>query len=60
MERQMTHAETFAQIATQKDGPIKKFQLIKLFGAAIRQGGVEPKEMSCTELEARISEMLKA
>jgi hypothetical protein len=39
---------------------VKKFQLIKLFGAAIRQGGAEPKEMSCTELEARISEMLKA
>jgi hypothetical protein len=58
MERQMTHAETFAALQSQKDGPVKKFQLVKIFGSALRQCGHDPKAMSCAELEAEIITML--
>jgi hypothetical protein len=55
----MDYVETFAEIASQKDGPIKKFQLIKIFGSALRQSGSEPAQMSCAELEKNIAAMLQ-
>ena len=56
----MAYAETFAEIASQKDGPIKKFQLIKIFGSALRQSGLDPRKMSCAELEKNIAAMLQS
>ena len=41
-----------------KDGPVKKFQLIKAFGVMLRDRGLDPHVMSCTELETHISAIL--
>jgi hypothetical protein len=39
------------------NGPVKKFQLIKTFGSALRAAGYEPKEMSCEQIEAALRSM---
>ena len=54
-----TPAEVFHAIKSKKDGPIKKFELIKAFGSALRQSGSpDPKIMSCAELERQIATII--
>jgi hypothetical protein len=54
-----TPIEIFDAIKSKKDGPIKKFELIKAFGSALRQSGSpDPKIMSCAELEWQIAAII--
>jgi hypothetical protein len=54
-----TPAEVFDAIKSKKDGPIKKFELIKAFGSALRQSGSpDPRKMSCAELERQIGTII--
>lgn len=54
----MTPRDTFNAIKAKEDGPIKKFELIKIFGKALRQDGCGPDKMSCAELELAIEAIL--
>jgi hypothetical protein len=48
--------ETFEAIRSRADGPIKKFELIKIFGGALKASGVaDPRALSCKELESKIA-----
>jgi hypothetical protein len=38
----------------EKDGPIRKFYLIKQYGALLRHRGLDPREMSCREIETEL------
>ena len=50
---------TFETIRAQPDGPVKKFELLKVFGKALRESGVaDPRTLSCEELEAHIADGL--
>jgi hypothetical protein len=52
--------ETFEVLRAKKDGPVKKFELLKLFGRALKDAGVEdPRTLSCAEIEAKIAELWK-
>jgi hypothetical protein len=39
-----------------KDGPIKKFYLVKQYGAALASAGYDAKKMSCKEIEELLRE----
>jgi hypothetical protein len=50
---------SFETIHAQPDGPVKKFELLKVFGKALRESGVaDPRTLSCEEIEAKIAEGL--
>jgi hypothetical protein len=50
---------TFEMIRAQPDGPVKKFELLKVFGTALRESGVaDPGTLSCKELETKIADGL--
>ena len=50
----------FEAIKSMNDGAIKKFELIKAFGLAVRQSGSrDPKAMSCSVLEKHISTIIR-
>jgi hypothetical protein len=52
---------TFETIRAQADGPVKKFELLKVFGTALKEFGVaDPRTLSCAKLEAKIAERLGA
>jgi hypothetical protein len=52
---------TFETIRSQPDGPVKKFELLKVFGKALRESGVaDSRTLSCEEIEAKIAEGLGA
>jgi hypothetical protein len=54
-----TPLQVFDALKSKKDGPIKKFELIKAFGSALRQSGSpDPKTMSCAELESQIATII--
>lgn len=55
--RKPPKGESIAEIMKQKDGPAKKFALIKFFGAMLREHGYKPKEMSCAELVLAIESL---
>jgi hypothetical protein len=42
-----------------KDGPEKKFKLIKFYGAALRERGIESKTMSCADIIAAVLRVAK-
>ena len=42
------------------DGPVKKFELVKVFGKALPDHGIDPYKLSCAELVERIEAGLKA
>ena len=46
------------EILASKDGPIRKFYLIKEFGVRLRALGYDPQKMSCQELDAAIAKAL--
>ncbi len=49
----------FEAIKSMKNGAMKKFELMKAFGLAVRQSGFpNPKAMSCPELEKHISAII--
>jgi hypothetical protein len=49
----------FETIRSQKDGAVKRFELFKAFGLAIRQSGhSDPRKMSCSEMERYISKII--
>jgi hypothetical protein len=49
----------FESIRSKKDGAIKRFELFKAFGLAIRQSGYfDPRKMSCSEMEKYISKII--
>jgi hypothetical protein len=55
----LTPIQVFEAIKSKKDGPIKKFELIKAFGSAIRDTGVSnPAALSCSELEQKIAAII--
>jgi hypothetical protein len=55
----MQAREAFESIRVKKDGPIKKFELLKLFGRALKESGIaDPRTMSCADLEAKIAEII--
>ena len=41
----------------QKDGPAKKFYLIKAYGSELRAAGLDPRELSCAEIVALLDQM---
>jgi len=42
---------TLEQILQMKDGPEKKFRLLKMFAAALRDAGVDhPQALSCADI----------
>jgi hypothetical protein len=50
---------TFETIRSQPDGPVKKFELLKVFGKALRESGVaDPRVLSCEEIESKIADGL--
>jgi hypothetical protein len=52
---------TFETIRSQHDGPVKKFELLRVFGTALKESGVaDPGTLSCKDLEAKIAEGLGA
>jgi hypothetical protein len=54
-----TPNEIFEAIKSKDDGPIKKFELIKAFGAPLRQSGfLDPETMCCAELERLIGAII--
>jgi hypothetical protein len=55
----MNPQETFETIRSKTNGPIKKFELIKAFGGALKASGVsDPRALSCDELETKIAEII--
>ena len=51
----MNPRETFEALRSKADGPVKKFELIKIFGRALKESGVaDPRTLSCNELETKI------
>lgn len=54
----MNAPHALAAIRAQPEGPIRKFQLIKTFGPALRQAGIDPRQMSCTAIESEIEKLL--
>lgn len=58
VHRQPDPKDIFAAIKQHKDGPDKKFRLIKFFGPALRKAGHEPKTMSCKDIEAAVAKLL--
>jgi hypothetical protein len=55
----MNPQETFKAIRTKDNGPIKKFELIKMFGGVLKEAGVaDPRTLSCEELEAKIADII--
>jgi hypothetical protein len=66
MEQTMRHmtpksspVAVFETIRSMKDGAIKRFELFKTFGLAIRQSGFsDPRTMSCHEMEIYISKII--
>jgi hypothetical protein len=47
------------EILALKDGPEKKFKLMKLYGVALRERGIEGKTMSCAEIVAVIEKLMR-
>jgi hypothetical protein len=55
----MNPQETFKAIRTKDNGPIKEFELIKMFGGVLKEAGVaDPRTLSCEELEAKIADII--
>lgn len=55
----MTDRDVFNQIRQQRSATVRKFQLLKVFGKAIKDYGIdEPQVMSCAELEDLIMFLL--
>lgn len=46
----MTPQEALASLKDLKDGPEKKFKLVKLFGSVMRQDGFNAREASCAKI----------
>jgi hypothetical protein len=56
----MTPQQTFEAIRAKPNGPIKKFELLKVFGKALKDSGVaDPRTLSCDEIEAKIAALLQ-
>lgn len=55
-----TTAKLLEITRTYPKGPIRKFRLIKAFGSALRKIGVDPRQLSCSEIEAEIEKLLPA
>jgi hypothetical protein len=54
-----TPLRAFEAIKSKKYGPIKKFELIKTFGSALRESGIsDPAVLSCAELEQKIAAII--
>lgn len=51
----MTPQETFRSIAAQKDGPVKKFQLVKVFRPLLPEN---VQTLSCAQIEKTLAERL--
>jgi hypothetical protein len=57
--RIMTMQQTFETIRAKPNGPIKKFELLKLFGKTLKANGIEdPRALSCAEIEGEIAILL--
>ena len=57
----MTMQQTFETIRVKPNGPIKKFELLKLFGKTLKANGIEdPRALSCAEIEHAIAKLLEA
>jgi hypothetical protein len=55
----MNPRETFEALRSKADGPVKKFELIKIFGRALKESGVaDPRTLSCNELETKIEDII--
>ena len=56
----VTKIESYQEMRVMRDGPAKKFALIKGYARALRQRGVaNPDLLSCAELIAHIDTSLK-
>ena len=59
VEYKMNPRETFEAIRSKADGPVKKFELIKIFGGVLKESGVaDPRTLSCDELETKIEDII--
>ena len=54
----MSPAEALNQIAAEPSATVRKFKLMKVFGPALRQAGVEPSHLSAAQIEAAIRKLL--
>jgi hypothetical protein len=54
----MNAKDTLAAIRANPSGPVRKFQLMKAFGPALRQAGYKPETMDCTAIEAIVEKLL--
>lgn len=59
VEYKMNPRETFETLRSKADGPVKKFELIKIFGGVLKESGVaDPRTLSCDELETKIEDII--
>ena len=50
----MDPQQAFAAIRTKPNGPIKKFELLKIFGKMLKDSGITgPRTLSCEEPSSR-------
>ena len=49
---------TYQELKTLKDGPEKKFRLIKAYGGALRLHVADPHKLSCAEIVKILDEII--
>jgi hypothetical protein len=54
----MTPTETLTQITAEPSAVIRKFKLMKAFGPALKQAGIEAAPLSAAQIEAAIRKLL--